>query len=204
MPNTFHLTLLAIFVAAFSGMPAPVREPTPPVNVTPVAISLPGHSIEENEEYIPWQEERLLTWEDFQGTNKRSGDAVASTSTSLGVSYQIENGELVYQITCNFSKIKSWGYLKTPYILAHEQAHFDITEIAARKMHEALLNYQFNRKTYQKDINQIYQQIVAFKEGLQHVYDKQTDHSRNKRVQVEWLDRIDTLLVETESFAAYP
>jgi len=202
MPNLFHLTLIMIFAAAFSGMPAPVKKPVPAEIAAPVAA--PIHSTEETEEYIPWQYERRLTWDDFQSEPKKQGEAVASTSTSLGISYQLTNGQLVYQITCNFSKLKSWGSLKTPYILAHEQAHFDITEIAARKMFEALSKYQFNRKTYQRDINMIYQDVVAFKENMQHAYDKQTDHSRNRKVQMEWLDRIEQLLIDTEAYAAYP
>jgi hypothetical protein len=56
---------------------------------------------------------------------------VALTSTALGIAYKVSHGELTYEITCSFSKDKSWGLLKTPYILAHEQGHFDITEIYA-------------------------------------------------------------------------
>ena len=203
MPNLFHLTtLLIVFAAAFSGMPAPVKKPLTFISAAPAATSL--HSIEENEEFIPWHQERQLTWDDFQCAPKKQGDAVASTSTSLGISYQVENGELVYQITCYFSKLKSWGALKTPYILAHEQAHFDITEIAARKMYEALSKYEFNKKTYQSDINKIYQDVVNYKESMQHAYDKQSDHSRNRKVQMEWLETINLLLTETVADAQYP
>jgi predicted secreted Zn-dependent protease len=131
-------------------------------------------------------------------------DAVASTSTSLGIAYQIKNWKLTYEITCKFSKTRSWGLLKTPYILAHEQAHFDITELYARKLHQALQQYTLNRYTFKKDIGEIYQRIVDEKEAFQAAYDGETDHSRNRRVQVEWLDKIELLLIETEPYADYP
>ena len=94
--------------------------------------------------------------------------------------------------------------MKTDYILAHEQGHFDITEIFARRLHEALQNYQFNRRTFKKDIAQIYHSIVSEKEDYQKNYDAETDHSRNRKVQYDWLEKIDSLLTETAPYANYP
>ena len=202
MPNLYHLTVLMIFAAAFLGMTAPVKKPIS--QVSDVSVVSPVHSIVETAEYIPWHHERLLTWDDFQGPPKRHTDAAASTSTSLGISYQIVNGELTCQITCHFSKPKSWGSLKTDYILAHEQAHFDITEIYARKLHEALSNYKLSRKNYQQDIGRIYNEIVDGKEAMQKAYDGESDHSRKRKQQTEWLEKIDQLLDETAPYAAYP
>ena len=145
-----------------------------------------------------------LTWDDFLCEPKRNTDAVALTSTALGISYNVSNNQLNYEITCSFSKVKSWGILKTAYILAHEQGHFDITEIYARKLHKELLDYKFNRKTFRQDVNLIYDRVVKEKENLQFAYDGLTDHSRNKTVQQEWLDKIEQLLIETEPYADYP
>lgn len=94
--------------------------------------------------------------------------------------------------------------MKTDYILAHEQGHFDITEIFARRLNEALQNYQFNKKTFKKDIGQIYQSIVSEKEEYQKIYDSETDHSRNRKVQYDWLEKIDSLLAETQAYSNYP
>lgn len=199
MPNLFPLSALLILLFNISS----TSKPTLPEATVSAHAGLLNEK-EENAEFIPWTIERPLTWHDFQCAPKRSGDAVASTSTSLGIAYHIKNYVLTYEITCNFSKTKSWGLVKTPYILAHEQAHFDITEIFARKLHQALMEYEFDQRTYKKDINTIYQQIVAEKEAFQEAYDKETDHSRNKRIQYEWLERIDNILVETEPFADYP
>lgn len=199
MPNLFPLSALLILLFNISS----TSKPTLPEATVSAHAGLLNEK-KENAEFIPWVTERPLTWHDFQCAPKRNGDAVASTSTSLGIAYHIKNYVLTYEITCNFSKTKSWGLVKTPYILAHEQAHFDITEIFARKLHQSLMEYEFDQRTYKKDINSIYQQIVAEKEAFQEAYDKETDHSRNKRVQYEWLERIDNILIETEPFADYP
>ena len=160
--------------------------------------------VTETDKIIPWKARRILLWDDFRSEPRKDGDAVASTSTSLGLSYQVRDGKLTYHITCDFSKEKSWGSLKTDYILAHEQAHFDITEIHARKLYEALYYYEFNPATFKADITTLYNRIVKEKEEMQEAYDGQTDHSRRRVRQTEWLDRIEQSLTDTDVFASYP
>lgn len=158
----------------------------------------------EDEYMLPWTGHRKLTWDDFQCVPVRNTEAVALTSTSLGISYRVKNNQFIYDITCAFSKEHSWGLLKTPYILAHEQGHFDITEIYARKLHHELQHYRFNEKTFKKDINEIYQRIVQEKEAFQAQYDRETDHSRKKARQEEWEVRIEALLADTAPYQNYP
>ena len=197
--NLIHLFTISVLVLSFSGKPAPAIKK----NILPVK-EVVFVKDEETEEFIPWDNEQRLDWEDFKCEPKKGTDAVASTSTTLGIAYQLVDGVLTYDITCNFSKVKSWGLMKTDYILAHEQGHFDITEIYARKLNEALKNYVFNKKTFKKDINQIYQLIVREKENFQKSYDEETDHSRNRRLQFDWLDKIQKLLEESDVYASYP
>jgi hypothetical protein len=194
----FHLFAISALVLSFSGKPA--FEPSKPI----ASVNNDSTSRVETEDIIPWENDKRLAWDDFLCDPKVGTDAVASTSTSLGIAYQLNDGQLKYHITCYFNKEKSWGLMRTDYILAHEQGHFDITEIFARKLNEALQNYQFNKRTFKKDIGQIYQSIVAEKEDYQKTYDAETDHSRNRKVQYDWLEKIDSLLAETQPFANYP
>ena len=195
-----HLLPLLILTINYSGTSAPVK----PQASAAARAGIPKKVVNNEDEMIPWRNQRKLSWDDFLSSPQKQGDAVASTSTSLGISYQVKNGELSYTITCHFSKRKSWGLLKTEYILAHEQAHFDITELHARKLYEALYHYEYNPDSFKKDIAAIYERIVKEKEGMQGAYDSETDHSRKKRLQYDWLEKIDSLLAETEPFAAYP
>lgn len=192
--NYFHLTwFLALILSFFTPKPATVAVTIPP-----------PHTVIEDDNYISWSSSRKLEWTDFLCEPKKNTDAVASTSTTLGLAYQVKNGNLFYQITCNFSKHKSWGLLKTDYILAHEQGHFDITEVFARKLHYQLNAYTYNRKTFKADIGAIYEKIVSEKEEMQKAYDAESDHSRNRKMQQAWLIKINDMLVETAGFEAYP
>ncbi|MCW3073588.1 MAG: hypothetical protein JWP69_657 [Flaviaesturariibacter sp.] len=200
--NLLHLAT-SLLLVGFSSVPNLISSST--ATTTPVEKVVALKPIkEESAETIPWIVRRQLTWDDFQGQPKRNTDAVASTSTSLGIAYQLRNGELTYEVTCTFSKPKSWGATRTPYILAHEQAHFDITELYARKLNRKLQEYQFNKRTYKQDLNIIYQSVVAEKEAMQQAYDGETDHSRKRRIQYEWLERIELMLQESAPYATYP
>lgn len=202
MMSPIPSTAALLFFTLFTVSPKPAFEA--PKKPALLVAAIHAEKKKADEDYIPWVPEYRLSWDDFLCEPRRNTDAVASTSTALGIAYQITNGKLTYQITCKFSKQKSWGLVKTPYILAHEQGHFDITEIFARKLYQVLQGYRLNRSTFQKDINTIYESIVQAKEAFQAAYDGETDHSRNKRKQEEWVERIDNLLADTQPYAAYP
>lgn len=203
--NLIHLFSFSLMLLTFSGTPIPETSTTEaPATKTEQFIPVNNNGDDNGGEYIPWRPSRRLNWDDYQCDPIRNTDAVASTSTSLGISYQLVDSKLSYHITCGFSRTKSWGLLKTDYILAHEQGHFDITEIFARKLYEALQNYEFNRKTFKSDINTIYHDIVKQKEEYQEMYDGETDHSRNHKIQYEWLEKIQKMLDESEAYSNYP
>lgn len=158
---------------------------------------------ENNDEYIDWSASRRLVWTDYKSDPDPNSDAAATTTTFLGLEYTIRNGIFSYRIACKFSRNKSWGLHQTDHILGHEQGHFDITEIFARKLNKLTSEYQFNKRTYQKDIKKIYNDLTREKEAFQHQYDEETDYSRNKTKQAEWLKKIEGILEEYKDFAYY-
>jgi len=147
-----------------------------------------GHS--QGDEFIEWTSAKRLTWDDYLAKPSSSSDAAAITSTALGLEYHVRNNILTYKITCRFSKTRSWGKYRTDYILQHEQGHFDITEIYALKLEDAIREYNFNPKKFKTDLDQIYKEIMEEKEDVQNQYDLETDFSRNQEKQAEWLKRI--------------
>lgn len=160
-------------------------------------------SLYAEEDFIKWSENRKLTWDDFKAAPQQMGSTVAMTTTHLGFSYSITNGKVTYVIDCQFEKKKSWGLVKNDWILKHEQGHFDIAEIFARKLNKAVGEYQFNKNTFQKDLDAIYKSVVNEKEKFQQLYDEETDHSRNKARQEEWLNKIEAELKNNKLWAGY-
>lgn len=156
-----------------------------------------------DDDYIKWKEDRKLTWDDFKAEPLKIGNTAAMTTTHLGFAYNVTNGIVSYKIDCRFEKKKSWGLVKNDWILKHEQGHFDIAEIFARKLNEATASYQFNKRTFQKDLDSIYKAIVADKEEFQQQYDDETDYSRNKSGQQAWFKKIEEELKLSKDWADY-
>lgn len=152
---------------------------------------------------IHWKDRSQLTWDDYKGKPDPDAGAAASTATYLAVEYSFKDGKLGYKITCSFSRSKSWGLHKNDHILAHEQGHFDIAEIFARRLYKKLKAYEFDKKNYQSDLKGIYDDITKAKEDMQNRYDLETNHSINKEKQAEWLERINKELQDLKGFADY-
>ena len=156
-----------------------------------------------NEEVLEWDPSRKLSWADYKARPNPDSDAAASTTTYLGINYNITSRSFSYKIYSRFSKTRSWGLHKTAYILSHEQGHFDIAEIFARKLHKKMSEYEFNKKTYNKDLEKIYRDVTKEKEDTQNQYDKETNHSINKAEQSLWLKKIAAMLEEYADWADY-
>lgn len=162
-----------------------------------------GFAQDKTEELIEWSAARRLSWADYKAKPDPQSDAAATTTSYLGISYNINPSGFSFKITCRFSKTRSWGVHKTDYILSHEQGHFDISEIFARKLNKRMSEYRFNKRTYQKDLDAIYQEIINEKIEMQNQYDRETNHSINKEKQAEWLKNIRIKLNELDNWSAY-
>jgi len=156
-----------------------------------------------NENLIPWNSEKRLNWEDFKGNPPAEATNAALTSSSIIINFTYSNESLRYQVSCAFDKNRSWGRIKNDHILAHEQGHFDITELHARKLFKNLKEYQFRRHTVSKDINLIYNKVVQDLQEMQSGYDNETDHSRNFAAQKEWQSKIAEELAMSKNYADY-
>ncbi len=158
---------------------------------------------EAGEDALTWSSGRKLNWSDYKASPNPKSDAAATTSTSLSIDYHISAEHFSYTIKSWFSRSRSWGRDKTDYILSHEQGHFDIAEVYARKLHQRMSAYQFNKRTYQKELNSIYNEVADEKAAVQQQYDRETRHSIDKEKQAEWLKKISKMLEELKDFADY-
>ena len=159
--------------------------------------------VQNDDDYIKWQGNKKLTWDDFKAAPLKMGNTAAMTTTHLGFSYNVVNEKVSYKIDCQFEKNRSWGLVKNDWILKHEQGHFDIAEIFARKLYKSIGEYQFNKTTFQKDLDGIYKTVMNDKDKFQQQYDNETDYSRNKAKQEDWLKKIESELILHKIWANY-
>jgi hypothetical protein len=99
------------------------------------ALSVYGQSA------LTWKEHPVLSWNDFQGRARRNtGEPSAVTDTGFRVQLECREGALDIRVEVEFYPGSSWvkAGRKSVELLRHEQGHFDITELYARKMRRAI------------------------------------------------------------------
>lgn len=146
---------------------------------------------------IYWENSKPLDWKDFQGKPKRNaiGSAEAATGVALKFRYQ-EDAETAiwtyeYQVQSYFLTKKSWSKAqdRNSYLLAHEQNHFDISELYARKLKRELSKLTPSEKLGE-DAKEIYHRMQVLHASTQSKYDRETKHSLNINEELEWQEKI--------------
>ncbi len=154
-------------------------------------LTISSSSLEE--EKIEWNENYKLSWEDFKANPIASNGYVASTSSGISFSYSFSHNEveelldLKVSVTSYFYPEKSW-FITTDvssYILKHEQTHFDISELHARFLRKEIAETTFT-KNIKEEIDAIYNRIENNRRKMQHLFDSESDHSKNKVKELEW------------------
>jgi hypothetical protein len=156
-------------------------------------------------ELIQWENNQKLTWKDFKGKpNKRSpykAMTFASVSSNL---ISFSKNELKIEILCHFIRNKSWKTIETDELLRHEQLHFDIAELAARKMRERVskLNLKnLSSKNIEQKLNSIFNSSVEEQMEMNQKYDSETNHSIKYIAQSDWEKKIKEKLIETKDYS---
>jgi hypothetical protein len=161
-------------------------------------------SIKQDNSFIDWSSGKKLSWNDFRAAPDKNVTVAALTSTNIKIDFGYDNeNNIEYHIRCRFDKNKSWGRVRNDYILSHEQAHFDIAEIYARKLNKVLKTYKPNENNISKDVNNIYEKMMKEYYDEQEVYDRETNFSINHTKQEEWLKKINEDLKDLKDYANY-
>ncbi|MEX0273764.1 MAG: DUF922 domain-containing protein [Flavobacteriaceae bacterium] len=160
----------------------------------------------QKEEVIPWHRDYKLTWENFKDTPLRTEWAAATTASGISYAFNAKevNGRMVVKMDINafFYPQKSWyrPELCDAMVLAHEQLHFDISELFARKMRQKVAGAQFTDNV-KAEVKAIYKETLREMNEFQNQYDHQTDFSRNKEQQYAWNEKVAQALRSHEQYS---
>lgn len=158
---------------------------------------------------------RRLTWNDFTVRNVSSG-ASAQTGAVLYATYKWGwtsvgrkfTGELTQvSIGAWFDPIASWRKpdVKSDNVslLEHEQRHFDLCEVGARRLRDQLLILNWSpvgtsesqiREQIEGRLTPLINDFIQDVKTQQENYDRESNHSQNKRSQQVWNRRIQAEL----------
>jgi len=163
-----------------------------------------GGTSSDTPDIIYWSETDPLTWDDFQGNAKfdyRNRDIAALTSSGIMHYRGCKDGKIIYKVRAYFEKKESWykNDAHTEYHLAHEQLHFDVTELFTRKLRKQLSEQNFSCGQ-EEEFEQYIEDYLRNWETAQQAYDFDTTHSMDKAKQIEWHYKIAFELSLLEEF----
>lgn len=153
----------------------------------------------ENDSIIIWKKDRKINWNDFLSENSCQKQKGAGTALNIDFYPKKFNCAQVEKIVviAQMNKIESWVKDKSVVILNHEQTHFDIAELYARKIRKSIAEFiEKSEECDLQDIADIYYRLEAEHWQIQFLYDEETQHSVNWEKQKEWDHKIACQLEE--------
>ncbi|MCH9650090.1 MAG: DUF922 domain-containing protein [Deltaproteobacteria bacterium] len=168
----------------------------------------------ENDVHAPY---RQVTWKDFKGKLPKSlGPKAAHIASAILLkNFDIDSrqdGEdwvarptkiCLYASMNKLESARRVGHEK-PALLAHEQAHFDITEVFTRTLYgkvKAMVVRDSDpgqaAAQLRSQVAVLYQETVAEWKAMQSRYDSESLHGTHKRKQKRWLAQVKKLLADT-------
>lgn len=152
-----------------------------------IAFTLMGASTSDRmNDDLHWDPVKSLSWDDFRGRPDHLAKGDAASRISLRARPYKKRNQLFYVVTPVFHRNESWCKKPTPELLAHEQLHFDIAELFARKsrMKISTLKRQGVRdvSVYNAAVSEIFEESNR----VDAQYDHETVHGASRKKQTEW------------------
>lgn len=162
---------------------------------------------------------RQVTWDDFRSKRRLPPPAVAGIATTVVVEIldveekRLEDGRIeahaadvwVYSMINKLESAYARGG-RSDWVLAHEQGHFDLAEIHARRLRREISELTATgsspvaaRQELELRIVAAHQQVLASLAQMHERYDAETIHGSKKKAQKKWWKSIAGWLEETSA-----
>ena len=162
--------------------------------------------VSSDDEVISWRDNIKLSWNQFKAATR--SDVSAAAVTASGITFEFSVKETDHHIVsfntrvyAHFYPSKSWYNTdkSDDHILAHEQLHFDITELYARKFRKQIAQIQTSNKL-KSDFRNLHQKINEELELTQNRYDQESDNSINQEFQSKWNQYVSQELNKLDAY----
>ena len=148
-----------------------------------------------------WDAHNKLSWLDFKGKiDKKSMFAAVCPSEIVVYPVSKNDSTREYKVKVIFKRYEAWAKNTTQYTLAHEQLHFDITELYARKVRKVIREKYKGR--YNDEFGSIIKGLIAELDQSEEDYDKETIHGAFIEGQQKWAKKIFAELDTLKGYAS--
>lgn len=155
---------------------------------------------------ILWSATRPLTPADFQGRPGPSDRLAALTSADLKADAACRDFVFSGTVRATFDPATSWfrqPKTASAALLRHEQLHFDLTELYARRLRQKLVAFQgrANCAKLQPAFDNLTKPVYQEWDREQNRYDQDTNHGLNAERQAFWEAQTKLKLAQLQEFA---
>jgi len=166
------------------------------------------HYVPKNDAVVCWSKDRPLSWNDFRGKADKqfAMSGVRAAITDAEIRFQkLEDkaGMPDYKIASVFLPNSSWATHKDDEAaLQHEQLHFDIAELYARKLRQDIASLQEKRVYEEEEYQKAIDRLLERHDKEQQQYDAETIYQgKNPEKQAQWIENVQSELQKLETYA---
>jgi hypothetical protein len=194
------LLFCAVVAGCAGATPPPASAPTP----TPAQAAAPAAAVPSE---IRWARDRKLAWTDFRGPAPANGAEGARTVYLLSYGSRCRGEDFSFDVSAVFLPAQSWvkpRVLTSPSesarVLGHEQTHFDLTEVYARRMRRYFAGLYNPCALVDEQLRESVDRFVKDEAESQRRYDQETGHGLMVERQRAWDRTVAELLGELAKF----
>lgn len=164
-----------------------------------ILVYAPGNVSSE----IDWCNGSSISWNDFWGNPDPYSRFSAISATYLQEKHFCnEYDRFRYSVRSVFVRKQSWSRdKKSAKLLHHEQIHFNLTELHARKLRKLFSELQYPCFIPEARIKYMVDSLYEKMEYAHRFYDEDTFHGLNTKRQEFWTDMVTEALFDLEEFA---
>src|SRR5262245_51785173 len=145
-------------------------------------------------EAVPWSASRRLTWDDFRGVPPAGEkERAAETAYSLFYAVSCKGHTFDFQIIAAVLPRQSWvrpsvltDAVQNSRTLRHEQTHFDLSEVHARRMRRYFAELSSPCMKSSSELEALSDRLIRDEAAAQRRYDEETSHGRLAQRQATW------------------
>ena len=173
-----------------------------------VCAAVPSSARQSAADPIPWSATRKLDWRDFRA--KAPGE-LAGARSMLKYSYSIgcRDGQLHATISTLFLPDQSWvayrivsSGLASPLGLRHEQTHFDLKEVYARRVRRMFAELSSPCPRSDGELFAMAERMFRQEAAGQKLFEDETQSGTIEARQLNWEKRVAADLEALRAFAA--
>lgn len=192
--------ILTLYFNLLVGLLLPYPSPAGTVPAA-VSIPVPAPELAASNEHLAWSATRKLNWEDFRGVPENENPHHALTAANLAVEARCKDNKFYYEVKCVFLPGESWSKNKqSERLLAHEQLHFDLTEVHARQLRKQLKELGLSCGNLKSELNTTVGAAFKAWKAEQDEFDKISRHGLDAQTQLAWEKDISARLLVLEAW----